>query len=240
VIYHKEPLLKVDRSRDTETKTLAEQAYEVLGRYIVQGKLRPGEHVLAKDLSNRLSMGRTPVREALLRLQNEGIIICNSRHNYKVRILTPDDVKEIYETLGILEGAAAGAVPQIITPEDLDRLEEYNARMRQVALKGDLPAFGRWNHEFHGIFLDRYGNRMLHSLCDSIRRQVYAYPVQGGSLAKWLEKSVREHREIIRMVRKNEGRQLEAYFREVHWSFNRNLKYIRDAFHPDGQTPVPF
>jgi len=228
------------KPRDTESKSLAERAYEMLSRFIVQGKLRPGEQILAKDLSNKLGMGRTPVREALLRLQNEGIIICNSRHNYKVRILTPGDIKEIYDTLGILEGAAAGAVPQIITSEDLDRLEEYNTRMRQVAQKGDLSAFGQWNHEFHGIFLERYGNRMLHSLCDSIRRQVFAYPAQGRSLARWLEKSVREHREIIRMVRSNEGKQLEAYFREVHWSFNRNLKYIRDAFHPDGQTPVPF
>lgn len=226
--------------RVTESKSLAERAYEMLSQFIVQGKLRPGEQILAKDLSKKLGMGRTPVREALLRLQNEGIIICNSRHNYKVRILTPDDIKEIYDTLGILEGAAAGAVPQIITSEDLDRLEKYNTMMRKVAQKGDLSAFGQWNHAFHGIFLDRYGNRMLHSLCDSIRRQVYAYPVQGGSLARWLEKSVREHREIIRMVRNNEGKQLEAYFREVHWSFNRNLKYIRDAFHPDGQTPVPF
>lgn len=223
-----------------EPKSLSEKAYDMLSQHIVQGKLRPGEQVLAKNLSNQLGMGRTPVREALLRLQNEGIVICNSRHNYKVRILTPEDIREIYDTLGILEGAAAGAVPRTITSEDIDRLEEYNDRMRKIAQRGDLSAFGRWNHEFHGIFLDRYGNRMLHSLCDSIRRQVYAYPVQGGSLAKWLEKSVREHREIIRMVRKNEGKQLEAYFREVHWSFNRNLKYIRDAFHPDGQTPVPF
>lgn len=221
-------------------KSLGQKAYEMLTQSIVQGKLRPGEEILAKDLATRLGMGRTPIREALLRLQTEGIILCNSRHNYKVRILTPGDIKEIYNTLGILEGAAAGAVPQIITSEDLDRLEEYNARMRQVAQKGDLPTFGYWNHEFHGIFLDRYGNRMLHSLCDSIRRQVYAYPVKGSSLAKWLEKSVREHREIIRMVRNNEGRQLEDYFREVHWSFDRNLKYIRDAFHPDGQAPVPF
>ena len=52
----------------------------------------------------QLGMGRTPVREALLRLQNEGIIVCNSRHNYRVRILTAADIKEIYETLGVLEG----------------------------------------------------------------------------------------------------------------------------------------
>jgi len=240
VIYHRKVLQIMPQPRVTEPKTLAEKAYDMLSRYIVQGKLRPGEHILAKDLSTRLGMGRTPVREALLRLQNEGIIICNSRHNYKVRILTQGDIKEIYDTLGILEGAAAGAAPQIITSEDIDRLEEYNAKMRQFAQKGDLSTFGRWNHEFHGIFLDRYGNRMLHSLCDSIRRQVYAYPVQGGSLARWLEKSVREHREIIRMVRNNEGRRLEEYFREVHWGFNKNLRFIRDAFHPDGQTPVPF
>jgi DNA-binding GntR family transcriptional regulator len=240
LIYHVEWLHAMASPKRKEAKSLAEKAYDMLSRRIVQGKFRPGEQVLAKDLSKQLDMGRTPVREALLRLQNEGIIICNSRHSYEVRILTSDDIKEIYDTLGILEGAAAGAVPQVLAPQDIRRLEDYNARMQQIAQKGNLPAFGRWNHEFHGIFLDRYGNRMLHALCDSIRRQVYAYPVKGGSLAKWLNKSVREHREIIRMVRNNQGRQLEAYFREVHWSYARNLKFIEDAFHPDGQTPVPF
>lgn len=224
----------------TEAKTLAQRAYEMLSALILEGELRPGEHVLAKDLSKRLGMGRTPVREALQRLQNENVVICNSRRSYNVRILTSADIKEIYDTLGILEGAAAGAVPQIITPEDLSQLEEYNRRMWQFAEKGDLPAFGRWNHEFHGIFLDRYGNHMLHNLCDTIRRQVYAYPVKGGLMAKWLEKSVREHREIIRLVRNNKGKQLEAYFREVHWSYTKNLKYIKDAFHPNGESPVPF
>jgi len=227
-------------TRIKEMKSLSERAYDMLSRQIVQGKLRPGEQMVAKDLSSRLDMGRTPVREALLRLQNEGIVICNSRHNYEVRILTAADIKEIYDTLGILEGAAAGAVPQIITPKDLRRLEDYNRLMRQYAEKGDLSTFGRWNREFHGVFLDRYGNKMLHTLCDSIRRQVYAYPVKGSSLPAWLEKSVREHVEIIRLVRNNEGKKLEAYFREVHWSYSKNLNYILDAFHPDGQTPVPF
>jgi DNA-binding GntR family transcriptional regulator len=212
----------------------------MLCQLIAEGNLRPGERVLAKNLSERLGMGRTPVREALQRLQNEDIVICNSRHNYEVRILTAPDIKDIYDTLGILEGAAAGAVPQIITPEDLDRLEDYNSQMRQVAQKGDLSAFGRWNHEFHGVFLNRFGNHMLHRLCDTIRRQVYAYPVQGGSLTKWLRKSVCEHQEIIRLVQENQGKELEAYFREVHWSYTKNLKYIEDAFHPNGQFPVPF
>ena len=116
-----------------------------------------------------LGMGRTPVREALRRLQNEGMIVCNSTHNYRVRILTAADIKEIYETLGILEGAAAGAVPQIITSEDLGRFVKYNNRMRRVAEEGDLAELGHWNHEFHGIFLKRYGNRMLH---EGVRLQI--------------------------------------------------------------------
>src|ERR1041384_437668 len=95
------PFMRHKRPR--EPKSLAERAYEMLSRSIVEGKLKPGEQVLARNLSNSLGMGRTPVREALLRLQNEGIIICNSRHSYNVRTLALADIKEIYDTLGILE-----------------------------------------------------------------------------------------------------------------------------------------
>lgn len=228
------------QKRSRAPESLATRAYEMLSRSIVEGKLKPGEQVLARNLSKSLGMGRTPVREALLRLQNEGIIVCNSRHSYNVRTLALADIKEIYDTLGILEGAAAGAVPHNFAQEDLDRLEEYNRRMWRSAREGDLSTFGLWNHQFHGVFLDGYGNHMLHRLCDSIRRQLYAYPVKGLSLSKWLEKSVREHREIIRLVQNKEGEKVEAYFREVHWSFSKNLKYIKDAFHPDGLSPLPF
>ena len=220
-------------------KSLTENAYLMLSQYIVKGKLRPGEQFLAKDLSKSLGMGRTPVREALLRLQNEGVILCNSRHSYNVRVLTVRDVEEIYEILGTLEGRVAGSVCKNITPKDCERLREYNRMMWEAAEKGDLATFGRWNREFHGIFLARFGNHMLHDLCDSIRRQLYAYPVQGGTVTEWMEKAVGEHQEIIRLAQNRDSRKMETYFREVHWSFPRSRKYIEDAFHPDGQFPIP-
>jgi DNA-binding GntR family transcriptional regulator len=225
--------------KSMESKSLAERAYIMLSQYIVEGKLRPGQQILAKNLSKSLAMGRTPVREALLRLQNDGIIICNSRHSYNIRVLTVHDVKEIYETLGALEGWVAGAVCRKITPKDFEALQEYNRLIWQATKRSDLAEYGRWNHEFHDVFLKCFGNQMVQKFCDSIRKQLYAYPVKGKLVHEWMKHSANEHEEVIQLVRNRQSKKLEIYFREVHWSFSKSRQYLEDSFHPDGQFPVP-
>src|SRR5688572_32054673 len=84
---------------------------------IASGAFRPGQRILEKALAERLGISRTPIREALLRLEIEGVVLCTSRRSYNVRILTVEDVRQIYETLGILEGAAAMARSEEHTSE---------------------------------------------------------------------------------------------------------------------------
>ncbi len=105
-------------------ESLTDQVYsllerEIVEREIVEGRMKPGERIREKELSQRLGISRTPIREALLKLEMAGIVVCNSRRSYNVRILTAADVREIFEILGILEGAAVTSVAQEITPEDL-------------------------------------------------------------------------------------------------------------------------
>jgi DNA-binding GntR family transcriptional regulator len=89
-------------------ESLAEQVYQVLRESIATGRLRPGERIVEKPLAKQLEVSRTPVREALLKLGRDGLVICNSRRRYKVRVLSVADVKKIYATLGILESAVVG------------------------------------------------------------------------------------------------------------------------------------
>jgi DNA-binding GntR family transcriptional regulator len=118
-------------------------------------------------------------------------------------------------------------------------LRAYNRLVWEATSKGDLSMYGRWNHEFHNIFLTCLENQTLRRLCDSTRKLLYAYPVKGKLVSEWMEKSAREHEEIIRLVRIRNSKRLETYFREVHWNFSKSRKYLEEAFHPDGQSPVP-
>ncbi len=93
-----------------KTESLTNQVYKAIKEQIGSRDFRPGERIYEQVLAQRMSVSRTPIREALLKLERDGLVICNSRRSYNVRRLTAADVKEIYQILGILEGSVAGLV----------------------------------------------------------------------------------------------------------------------------------
>jgi DNA-binding GntR family transcriptional regulator len=220
------------------TDSLSHQVYEQLRRGIASGRFRPGERILEKELAGRLGISRTPVREALLRLEAEGVVVCNSRRSYNVGVLTVEGVREIYQTLAILEGAAAAMAAPRVTAGDIARLERYNRAMETAARRGDLPGFGNWNRRFHDVFLEKAANRTLHHACNAIRARLYTFPARRSSLAEWLRKSVQEHREIIRLARSGDAKALASFFHDTHWSFSKNHGYISDAFDRGGEAAI--
>ena len=218
--------------------SIADKVYDLLRHDIAAGLFRPGQRILEKALAERLGISRTPIREALLRLEIEGVVVCNSRRSYNVRILTVEDVRDIYETLGILEGAAAAAAAARLTDQDLADLRRLNRLMATAAASADLQEFGSLNRQFHDVFLVRHANRTLRETCTLVRGPLYTFPVQRHTLAEWLRKSVAEHRTIIRLAAARDAHALGAYYRDVHWSYERNRRFITDAFDRDGQAAV--
>jgi len=217
-------------------KSLAEQVYGVLRRSIASGRLKPRDRILEKRLAKQLEISRTPVREALLKLQRDGLVICNSRRSYNVRALSVADVKEIYATLSIIESAAIGLAAARVASRDVQMLRNYNRQADRAARSGDLERFGVANRNFHGVFLSKLENRTLRDVCDSVRALLYTFPVRPSSLTRWLKKSVREHREIIRLTEARDHKALESYFRDVHWSVEKNLSYIEDVYDGHGNS----
>lgn len=210
----------------------------MLRRNIASGAFRPGERILEKTLAVRLGISRTPIREALLKLETEGVVVCNSRRSYNVRILTVRDVREIYETLGILEGTIARNVASRLTAEDLHALEHFNQQMETAADNADLQAFGEWNRRFHDVFIHKLDNRTLRGTCDLVRGLLYTFPVERATLSEWLRKSVSEHCTIIRLAAEGDAESLGAYFRDVHWGYEHNRRFIDDAFDWQGEAAV--
>lgn len=215
---------------DIQSQPIADQVHEFLQGEIVRGHLKAGERIVERDLCARLGISRTPIREALLKLEVAGIIESTSRRSYHVRFLTVTDAKEIFEILGVLEGAVVGAVAETITENDLDLLKEFNRRMTEMWPSSDFHAYGAWNEKFHDVFISKYQNQTLRKVCDTVRRQLYTFPVRQDSLTQWLEKSIKEHEEIIRLAAARNGPALAAFFRDTHWNQVSHGPYIEDAF----------
>lgn len=223
---------------DLRTESIADKVYALLRSEIASGTFRPGARIHDRALAERLEISRTPIREALLRLEVEGVVVCTSRRSYNVRTLTVQDVREIYETLGILEGAAATKVGSRLTEADVHELREINKKMAVAARDGDLQAFGHLNRQFHDVFLLKLENRVLRDTCTLVRAPLYTFPVRRHTLADWLSKSVAEHRTIIRLAAAGDSDDLGTFLRDVHWSYERNRKYIGDAFDREGEAAV--
>jgi DNA-binding GntR family transcriptional regulator len=219
-------------------ESIADKVYTLLRQDIATGVFRPGERIVEKSLSSRWNISRTPVREALLKLETEGVVVCNSRRSYNVRILTVDDVREIYETLGLLEGAIASTVASRLGGADVEELERFNQMMVTAAEAADLQGFGEWNRKFHDVFIMKLENHTLQETCSLVRSLLYTFPVRRATLADWLRKSVAEHRTIIRLAGEGNAEALGAYFRTVHWGFDHNRAFITDAFDRQGEAAV--
>lgn len=211
-------------------ESLTDQVYSLLEREIVAGRMKPGERIREKELAERLGISRTPIREALLKLEMAGIVVCNSRRSYNVRILTGDDISEVFDILGILEGAAVASLREKTSAEDLALLAHYNDKMAETAKSKDFHAFGAWNENFHDVFMSKSKNRSLLEVCDLIRRRIYVFPVRPHAVSHLIEQSVREHLEIIRIARTGDYAAMGAYFRDVHWNYRVHLPYVEEAF----------
>ena len=231
------------QGQEIRKESLTRQVHALLRRRILAGEFKPGERIEEKALAQRLSISRTPVREALIKLEEAGIVVCNSRRSYNVQVLTAAGVKEIFDTLGILEGAIVSSVTEKITAKDIKLLKEYNSKMERAAVAGNWPAFGRWNRKFHDVFVSKAKNQTMQEICNSVHARLYTFPVRVGhsGLADWLKKkSSGEHREIIRLMVAKDSAGLESYFRNVHWSYERNKDYIEGAFDHNGEAAVHF
>jgi DNA-binding GntR family transcriptional regulator len=132
-------------------QSLRVEAYENIRDRIVFFQLKPGDKIFEKDIASSLKTSRTPVREALLMLENEGLVICDNRLGYVVKKLTTTEVKEYLSLREILELFAAPTVIKSITPTEIKSLEKNLNRMEASIKKDDFHNIVKCESEFHEI-----------------------------------------------------------------------------------------
>jgi len=140
-----------------------EAAYERLKELIVGGRLQPGERLSEPALAGSLGVSRTPVREALQRLAQEGLVEVQPGRGARVRTLTPAEVAEVYEVRALIEGEAAGRAAGRCDEAGLTRLEEALAELESAA-PGDYAAQIAADARFHSLLVAAAGNGVLERL----------------------------------------------------------------------------
>ncbi|GAA4884286.1 GntR family transcriptional regulator [Pseudonocardia benzenivorans] len=167
--------------------SLADQAYEALKQWVVDGDLPAGVPLSENDLARRFSISRSPLREAVRRLQDEGLLEPSGPRGFSVPPLSVELVREVYGVRRALETAAAETAVAI-QPADIrsmrERLDDQVARARQ----GDFAPFNENDFAFHDLFVANCGNRLLishlHRLRGSLQRIInYAGRFEAHTMA---------------------------------------------------------
>ena len=137
-----------------------EATYDRLKRLIVEGRLLPGERLSEPALAEALGVSRTPVREALQRLAQEGLVELTPGKGARVRVLSPREVEEVYEVRALIEGEAAARAAERCSEEGVRRLEEALAEL-EGADPADYAAQIAADERFHAMLVAASGNRVL-------------------------------------------------------------------------------
>jgi DNA-binding GntR family transcriptional regulator len=201
------PLLPGRTDTAAPRGSLVERAYAAIRRRILDNVYPPGMQALEQTLASELGISRTPVREALIRLQQEGLVEVIPRHGMRVLPVSPADMKDIYEMLTALEAMAAElVVRRQPSDEELRPLVEATRDMGKALKAEDLDAWARADERFHRHLIDLTGNRLLIEAVQNCWDRAHRARMVTLRMRPKPAHSTQEHMEVVDMIRKGDAR----------------------------------
>lgn len=195
--------------------------YEQLRERIINGEFAPGDRLTESALAETFGLSRTPVREALRRLEQDGLVERAAR-GMRVRERSPNEILEIYEVRILLEAAAARAAAERSTPLDLARLNQLHDAMSKTPTD-DPQALASINRRFHELIWSSSHNATLVDVLTRLNSHLQRY--RGTTLThdnRW-QAVLREHEELIQAIRAGDADKA-ARIAEEHMEAARNVR----------------
>jgi len=187
---------------------LVDAAYQAVRLAIRDNVFPSGYQAAEAEIARQLGMSRTPVHEAMTRLQEEGLVRILARRGILVCSLAPGDIQEIYELIIALEGAAAERIaksPPAVRGPVLEQLEEATASMQKTLDQDDLIAWAKADENFHDVLVGGCGNRRLLRMIGTVTDQSHRSRMLTLHLRPKPVASAKEHRQIIAAIRKGDA-----------------------------------
>lgn len=185
---------------DKGSLSLEERVFSELEEEILSGKLGAGTRLKEQELSVRLGVSRTPIRGALQRLADEGLVEIMANRSAVVVGVSEEDLEDTYRIRVRLEGLASRLCTMRICDEDKRELLSSVELSEFYIQKNDAEHLKELDTTFHRIIYKASGNRLLCKILSELHRNIKAYRKRSLSDPKRVEKSVAEHREILTAI----------------------------------------
>jgi DNA-binding GntR family transcriptional regulator len=209
------------------------RAYNYLESAILTGRLKPRERLVEQELALQLKMSRTPIREALRRLEERGLVRILPRRGALVSDISSAEVENIYAVRSHLESLASRLAADHITPEGIEQAERLEAAHAKQASGRDVRALMLANDRFHDAIYAAAQNACLFELIQQLRRQVHAIRFTAWAQPERIARSLDEHCQMVEALTRRDGDRL-ARLTEEH------LRVAKESylFHL-GEQPAP-
>ena len=215
----------------TPEASMVDKAYQQLRRLILDNVWPPGHQALEQEVALQLGMSRTPVREALIRLHNDGLVEVVPRRGVRVLPVSPTDMREIYQILTALEGMAAELLARRKPSEaELKPLEDATAAMEAALARDDLEAWAAADERFHQTLLELSGNRQLAETVYNYWDRAHRARMFTLRLRPKPINSTREHMALVQCLRAGDAEAAATVNRQHRERANHELLAIFERF----------
>ena len=196
-----EPNFKVNMN---EYLPLRDVVFNTLRQAILRGELKPGERLMEIQLANKLGVSRTPIREAIRKLELEGLVLMIPRKGAEVAEITEKNMRDVLEVRKALEELAVQLACEKITAEEIEEMKKAAEEFRMILKNKDITEIAEADVRFHDIIYMATDNQKLILLLNNLREQMYRYRVEYLKREEAHPQLIAEHAAIIEYISKGE------------------------------------
>lgn len=214
------------RTQPINRSTMREEVYNTLLTWIMEGELRPGEKILDKELAETMGVSRTPVREALRRLEDKGLIESAANRWTRVSEVSMKEPEMIYPIIWTLEELALSQAIGQMTEKDFKTMHKANLILADALAQEDPVRASMADIQFHEVFIERSGNHHLITILRDLKimyRRMEVTYFEGTACARY---SLDEHNKILNAL---EARDIELAQALIRTNWQSSLKRLKDV-----------
>lgn len=180
---------------------LRDVVFNTLRQAILRGELKPGERLMEIQLANKLGVSRTPIREAIRKLELEGLVLMIPRKGAEVAEISEKSLRDVLEVRKALEELAVRLACDKITEEEIKELEKCAVDFKKILKSNDITEVAEADVRFHDIIYMATDNQKLITLLSNLREHMYRYRVEYLKDQTAHKQLLREHEEIVKHIR---------------------------------------
>lgn len=178
--------------------------FDSLWHSIITGEIAPGEMLTERDLAKSLGVSRTPIREALRKLEKYGLVQHERNKGVRVISVTTDSVRQLYEVRELLEGLGASTLAKKANDEDIRSLEAHLHQAEKAAEENNIEKLSRINTEFHLELARKSGNQYLENIMSTLQSHISLVMSKSLSQTGRPTKNIVEHWMIVDAIKQGD------------------------------------